>query len=381
MHNITVDLYQDFFCIADACPNTCCKGWNIDIDSNTYKKMLDNEDKLGIPVKDWIEEKDNGYAVKLQSNTLCPLLNEKNLCKVVLTLGPSYLGHTCSVYPRFHRVFGNVTEYYLAPSCPDIIDKLMLKEKVCFYTSEDNTPASPYLHTELYKYESFVRTGIMDLLYDFQDIPLSTRLFASFSIINKAVSCFQSNSLNLNIAKQFFDSYYSNGTLSALNNQLQKVVSENSRFQFLQRIASILPIHITPVTPPDYARLIQQAVDYFNQTGFEEYLKDITSFKEAVESYNNFYTNYWVYRFFTELTAIPDYSQIKDNFIFICIEFCLIQILALASYSKNNILDRDEYIYIISSVCRKEHASRKGLMGQLRDNNLISNAGLLLMII
>lgn len=381
MRNITVDLYQDFYCIADACPNTCCKGWHIDIDNDTYKKMLDNEDKLGIAVTDWIEKTDKGYAVKLQSNTLCPLLNEKKLCKVVLTLGPSYLGHTCTEYPRFHRTFGNVMEYYLAPSCADVIDKLMSKEKICFYTSEDNSPALPYLHTELYQYESLVRTGIMDLLYDFRDIPLSTRLFASFSIINKAVSCCQNNTSDFNIIKQSFDSYYSNGTMSALNSQLQKAVSENSRFQFLQRLVSILPVNISSITPPDYVRLIQQAVDYFNQTGFEEYLKDITSFKEAIRSYNNFYTNYWVYRFFTELISIPDYSQIKDNFIFICIEFCLMQILALASYSKKNVLDRKEYIYIISSVGRKEHASRKGLMSQLRDNNLISNAGLLLMII
>ncbi len=29
MNYLAVDLYQDFECIADACPNTCCAGWTL----------------------------------------------------------------------------------------------------------------------------------------------------------------------------------------------------------------------------------------------------------------------------------------------------------------------------------------------------------------
>lgn len=79
--------------------------------------------------------------------------------------------------------------------------------------------------------------------------------------------------------------------------------------------------------------------------------------------------------------SIPDYSKVRDNFIFACIEFCLMQIIALVSYAQNQTLDQDEYIYIISAVSRMEHSSRQKLVKQLRDNNLISNAGLLLLII
>ena len=381
MNYLTVDLYHDFTCIADACPNTCCAGWAIRIDNETYEKMLSNEDKLGIPTDDWIAREDGKCIVKLNRSGQCPLLNENNLCKVVLSLGSSYLSNVCTVYPHIQLRYGNILEGYLTPSCPEVIARLMHKDKVYFDFSEHDGSASPYPYAKLYLYESAVRTSITELLYDFCDISLGTRLFIAFRIINEAISHCTKDTPDFRTIKSLIDSFYLDGIMISWDNQLKYVVSGSSRYHFLRQVISLLPDIVTSVTPHKYVNLLDQTVSYFVQTDFEQYLKDIASFKEEIKSYHNFYTNYWVYRIFFELISIPDYSKIKDNFIFACIEFCLMQIIALASYAQNQTLDRNEYIYIISAVSRMEHSSRQKLVQQLQDNNLISGAGLLLLII
>ena len=119
MHYISVDFFKDFECVADSCPSTCCAGWTITIDEATRKKMVDKEDILGIPAREWLIEKDGRVMAKL-NNGRCCMLNDKNLCEVVLKLGPEYLSHTCTVYPRIIRKYGDVQEIYLTLSCPEV---------------------------------------------------------------------------------------------------------------------------------------------------------------------------------------------------------------------------------------------------------------------
>ena len=36
--------YDDFKCIGSECPNSCCVGWEIDLDINTFQKYRDLHD-------------------------------------------------------------------------------------------------------------------------------------------------------------------------------------------------------------------------------------------------------------------------------------------------------------------------------------------------
>lgn len=381
MNMLWVDLYSDFSCIADACPNTCCAGWGITIDNNTYRKMSDNENKLGVPVQDWICREEDAYKVKLQSDGRCPMLNENNLCKVVLALGPSYLSTICTTYPRINRQYGSIVEGYLTLACPEVIARLMSKEGLDFDYSENDTPAPPYEYGRLYLYEYAVRTDIIDLLYNFQEFALSTRLYISFKIIDEAISHCTSNVPDYNVVKKYIENYYAEGMMKSLNSSLRNIVDESQRYHFLQSIVNIYQDIGFLECYKRYSKLVEQARNYFCQNDFEQYSRDVSLFRNAIKSYHNFYTNYWVYRIFSELIEIPDYAKVKEKFIFIGVEFCLIQALALTSFVQNQALDKDEYIYIISSISRMEHSSCQKFMEELHKNNLISAAGLLLLII
>ena len=38
MHNVSPEYLQKFECLGTSCSDTCCQGWNINIDKNTHEK-------------------------------------------------------------------------------------------------------------------------------------------------------------------------------------------------------------------------------------------------------------------------------------------------------------------------------------------------------
>lgn len=383
MNYLTVDIYHDFHCIADSCPNTCCIGWEIIVDKNTYEKMVEKEEELGIPAKDWLID-NNGTIIVKKKNGKCPVLSEEGLCKVVTKLGPQYLCTTCTIYPRTSKQYGNVIEGYLYMSCPEVVSMLISKETVEFDMGKDDKPQkedTDYAYIDLYLFESTVRTSIVELLQNTPHISLTTRLFAAFTILEEAVRMYEEHQLNADSFKAEVNAYIQEPILSALEKQLKNAVDEKKRYYFLKEIINIA---IDNKRPECFTELVQQSVDYFSQEYSEQYLSDLQAFKEYnLAVYSNFYTNYWVYRIFSNILSIPEYEKSKKEFVYIAIEFALFQTITLVSFvKKGRIIDEKEYIYIISSLSRMmEHneSFRKKLTFQMVKNNLVNAAGILLL--
>ena len=132
-----------------------------------------------------------------------------------------------------------------------------------------------------------------------------------------------------------------------------------------------------------FNELIQNAIQYFNERGIDQYKEDIQKFKETCcVSFQNFYTNYC--HIFSDLISIPDYQRSKEIFIYDAVEFAFIQTISLVSYVNKGVLDKSEYSYVISCFARAfehNHSFRSQLMEEIQKNNLISAAGLLMFII
>lgn len=381
MHYLAVDLLYDFQCIADACPNTCCAGWNIAIDEKTYQKMVENEEILGIAADDWLEKKDKIYFSILDNERRCRMLNEKNLCNVVLKLGSKYLSDTCTCYPRIISRYGSVMEGNIQVSCPEVIRRLMEKENVQFQFNEDKEPALPYQHTQLYLYESAVRSSIVNILQHPSNITLNARLFVSYNILDKAIQLYQEKQLDFNTLKKDVDECFQEDVLLSINADIQGMVLEKERYDFLRQIQVVMHDF---VEQERFRNITLRIEEYFSRDDYSQYLSDMQRFKEYLHLYDNFYINYWICRIFTKMIAIPDYERVREEFIYIATEFCLFQIAAFVLYAENGTLTREEYIYIISFVSRRmdhNEGFKKNLMAQLKDNDVIDIVGLLLMSI
>lgn len=129
--------YDEFNCIADRCPDTCCAGWQIVIDEESlehYEVEQSEYKKVLAASIDWREG-----VFKQKHNKRCAFLNERNLCEMYLNLGEDSLCETCTRYPRHMEEFENVREYTLSVSCPEVARLLVqLKESVSFLYEEDD---------------------------------------------------------------------------------------------------------------------------------------------------------------------------------------------------------------------------------------------------
>lgn len=95
------EYYKSFKCIADKCTHSCCIGWEIDIDSDTYNKYSELTCEFGKKILDTVEP----YPVpcfRLDGNERCPHLNEQGLCRIIINLGKDYLCKICREHPRFY---------------------------------------------------------------------------------------------------------------------------------------------------------------------------------------------------------------------------------------------------------------------------------------
>ena len=132
----TPDFYDHFLCIGDSCKDCCCIGWELDIDDDTFEYYKSVPGPFGdrlrgcmsaarkvspdAPGDDSLFGDDGGSTMyRLKIDGRCPFLNSKNLCDIVLNLGPEALCQICSEYPRYSFEFDGAVEKSLTISCEE----------------------------------------------------------------------------------------------------------------------------------------------------------------------------------------------------------------------------------------------------------------------
>ncbi|MDO5417118.1 MAG: flagellin lysine-N-methylase [Lachnospiraceae bacterium] len=128
------DYYKNFKCIADKCKDSCCIGWEIDIDEDTFAYYNCVEGPFGERLRaNMAEGEENTFVLK--ENGRCPFLNDKNLCDICVELGEEALSHVCTEYPRFVTEFGDTCEKSLALSC-EVVGQLVFESSRPFAYEE-----------------------------------------------------------------------------------------------------------------------------------------------------------------------------------------------------------------------------------------------------
>ncbi len=138
MRYVKPHFYDEFKCIADKCPDTCCAGWQIVIDEDSLEKYAACKDAFGKHLKNCIDWQEGCF---FQNNRRCAMLNDSNLCNLMIEKGEGWLCRTCDQYPRHTEEFDGVREVSLSLSCP-VAAEIMLKEEapLRFVVNEDDEP-------------------------------------------------------------------------------------------------------------------------------------------------------------------------------------------------------------------------------------------------
>lgn len=123
MRYIKPHYYDDFRCVADQCPDTCCAGWQIVIDDESLEQYSNVRGPFGNRLYRSIDWEEGTFK---QNAKRCSFLNDKNLCDLYSELGENALCRTCSMYPRHVEEFEGLRELSLSLSCPIAAEMILM---------------------------------------------------------------------------------------------------------------------------------------------------------------------------------------------------------------------------------------------------------------
>ena len=132
------EYYQEFKCIANKCKDTCCKGWEIDIDNKTFEYYLNIKGDFGKKIKCNISQDDPHHFI-FNKDGKCPFLNNSNLCDIFINLGEEHLCQICALHPRYFEWFKDLKESGIGLCCEEAA-RIILSQNKPFKTYEIDIP-------------------------------------------------------------------------------------------------------------------------------------------------------------------------------------------------------------------------------------------------
>lgn len=112
------EYYHRFRCTASACPDSCCKEWEVDVDEDAaaYYRALPGQ--LGDRLRSCLRDGADGTVMTIE-NGRCPMWQADGLCRIQAQLGHDALCRVCREFPRLRHDYGGFVELDLEMSCPE----------------------------------------------------------------------------------------------------------------------------------------------------------------------------------------------------------------------------------------------------------------------
>lgn len=351
------DYYDDFNCIADKCPDTCCAGWQIVIDEEALEKYEAEPSEYRKILEESIDWREGVF--KQKNGKRCAFLNENNLCEMYLQLGEDSLCDTCTRYPRHIEEFENIREYTLSVSCPEVARILLnKKEPVSFSYTEDTE------EEEFEEYDPFLfsiledgREVIREILQN-RSLDISTRAAIIWELSDKMQECIDEGKL---FACEDIFECYKKGELpqNAKNNTEQCYAFAYKIFRNLyqlERLSEDWDFYLAETE----AILYQNGVQHYQRMRkeFAEWLKAAAQETKDIPDWSIMAEQLLVYFIYTYFCgAVYDYAPaVKVRMSVISVHY--IYELLMARWQKNgNLLDMEDIIFIVYRYSRElEHS-------------------------
>lgn len=293
-----------FKCIGSACTDTCCAGWDINIDEDTYKKYTNCTGELKELVKGKFRENKNsndylnkGFMI-LKEHNKCPFLNDNLLCDIHGGVGEENLCITCKRFPRVYNIIDDIYEKSGLASCPEICTKAFLnKDKMEFIEIEESVDESDIEIRRIIDTEVF--EGSDNLLQYFWDIRVN-----SINIMQNRNFPIEER---LGILKSFYnkiEEYYNEKDFEAIEDLLEEYSEGNIQFNSL-KILDLNEDNEFYLSLLD-EELIKNIRSVRLKECIEEYKKEILKVNDIVKYINNEKSL---------LSLIEKYSYILENYL------------------------------------------------------------------
>ena len=181
------DYFEQFQCLAGACPHTCCEKWEVVIDEESAAFYQTVPGDLGEKLRSALQVDEEGDFCFPLDGGRCPFLDGNNLCEIHKSLGEEATSVTCREHPRFTEDYGPFREVTLSASCPAANELLLgSREPLTFHAFETEEPEEE--GDDWLTHLLPLRERMLDILQD-RSRPLKARLASFLALALSAQDC------------------------------------------------------------------------------------------------------------------------------------------------------------------------------------------------
>lgn len=378
-----------FQCIGGKCEDSCCIGWDIDIDKETFKKYHKVTDKAmkkmfqkNVHNNEYCTNKDLDYGrVKLSKTKRCPFLDDENYCLIQGKFGEDYLSSVCSQFPRVLNKVDNHYEISLDTACPEAARIILgSKEKIEFKESEKSlgkyimsgvldTRASEFKDTPI-KYFKEIRNFSIKIIQN-RNLKFSSRLYVLGNFLNELEEI-ESDEIKEFISEYDIENEAESYKRERMNYALQisflkniidslDILNENDSHKFKMYTKELMQGY----NIKDNEEIIENKEKYINV--FEKYTE------EYIEINSHIFESYMVNFIYNNLFPFSESDCMFDGYILLLFRYSLMRFYLVGKYIYNNgkdsVEDMVEFIQVFAKAVEHDKNYRGEILEYIKENS------------
>jgi len=381
---------KEFKCIAGDCKDSCCIGWDIDIDKTTFKQYYKVQDtemrrmfQKNVHNNDNYQSADIDYGkVKLKNGKRCPFLDEKNYCIIHSRIGEEYLSNVCTAFPRIINKVDGYYEMSLDVACLEAARMILLNENGIKFKEIEENLGKHIISTEVdtkskkfnnspIKYFKEIRDLSIKIIQN-REFDLSKRLYILGEFINTLEEELEENYSNV---PKFIKKYDINSVNDSYErNKFNYLI----QMDFFKKMIGLLNVskNVDSLSFKDYTNHI---IATFKLDDGEEISKHSEFYIKAFEDYtekfinNNSYIfeNYLVNFMYKNMFPFSETDSIFDGYIMLLTRYAFMRFYLVGEYlynehdSEENIV---EFIQIFSKTIEHHKTYLSDSLNYIKEN-------------
>ncbi|MDU1054936.1 flagellin lysine-N-methylase [Clostridium baratii] len=375
---------KEFKCIGGECEDSCCIGWDIDIDKITFRqyyKVKDQEMKKmfqkNVHNNEYCQAPDVDYGkVKLKKDKRCPFLDECNYCIIQSKLGEEYLSNVCTSFPRILNKIDGYYEMSLDVSCPEAARILLLKEEgIEFEENEENlgkhiisseidTKSKEFKNLPI-KYFKEIRDLSIKIIKN-RKFDLNRRLYILGEFINELEEELKYNYENV---QRFIKEYDINSVKDPYEKDDFSYLLQVDFFKKTMKYLNILN-EVDSLSFKDYTREVMTGFN-FEDDNISKYANVyIEAFEEYSKEYiikNSFiFENYLVNFIYNYMFPFSENQSVFDGYIMLLMRYSFIRFYLVGKYIVNKNESKEEIARFIQVFSKSIGHHRNYLVNLLK---------------
>ena len=381
---------KEFKCIGGECNDSCCIGWDIDIDKITFRQYYKVQDKemkrmfqKNVHNNENYISSDVDYGkVKLTSKKRCPFLDEENYCIIYSKLGEEYLSNVCTSFPRIINKVDGCYEISLDVACIEAARIFLLKEEGIEFEEREGTLEKHIVSSDIdtkskkfnnspVKYFKEIRDLSIKIIKN-RKFDLSQRFYILGEFINTLEGKLKHNYNNI---PKFIKEYDINSVSDSYEkNQLSYIV----QMDFFKKMVGFLNVskEVDSISFKEYTKQIIASFkfeeeDYISKNS-ELYIKAFEDYNENFINSNSYiFENYLVNFIYNNMFPFSETESIFDGYIMLLIRYSFIRFYLVGKYlynkhdSKENIV---EFIQVFSKIIGHHKTYTVDVLNYIKEN-------------